>query len=60
MRLFNNGLQRAEAFAISADEDILYIATEWLQLDKATPIYIKGGNSAAKLLRKYFKRVVCE
>ena len=60
IRHFNNGLQRAEAFAISTAEDVLYLATEWLQQDKSTPIYIKRGNAVAKLLRKYFKQVICE
>jgi hypothetical protein len=60
MRLFDNGLQRAEAFTISTADDILYLVTEWLRDNKATPIYIKGGNSATKLLRKYFKQVICE
>ena len=61
MRHFNNGLQRAEAFAISTAEDVLYLATEWLQQEKkATPIYIKGEKATAKLLRKYFKQVICE
>ena len=60
MRLFDNGLQRAEAFDATTAEDILYLATEWLGKDQNTPIYIKGGKVAAKLLRKYFKQVICE
>jgi hypothetical protein len=60
IRHFNNGLQRAEAFTISTAEDVLYLATEWIQQDKSTPIYIKSGNAVAKLLRKYFKQVICE
>ena len=61
IRHFNNGLQRAEAYAISTAEDVLYHATEWLQQEKkSTPIYIKGEKSVAKLLRKYFKQVICE
>ena len=59
MRLFNNGLQRAEANVATTAEDILYLVTEWLG-GNDTPIYIKGSSAAAKLLRKYFKRVVCE
>lgn len=59
MRLFDNGLQRAEAYDISTAEDILYYATEWLS-SKETPIYIKGEDKYAKLLRKYFKQVICE
>ena len=60
MRLFENGLQRAEAYTISTADDILHLATEWLGEEKGRPIYIKGSAAAAKLLRKYFKRVVCE
>ena len=59
MRLFNNSLQRAEANVATTAEDILYLVTEWLG-GNDTPIYIKGSSAAAKLLRKYFKRVVCE
>lgn len=60
MRLFEEGLQRAEAFEATTPEDVLYLVTEWLDDMWATPIYIKGGKVVAKLLRKYFKRVVCE
>ena len=59
MRLFDNGLQRAEANIATTAEDVLYLVTEWLG-GNDTPIYIKGNTAAAKLLRKYFKRVVCE
>ena len=60
MRLFENGLQRAEAYATSTADDVLHLATEGLGEEKGRPIYIKGSAAAAKLLRKYFKRVVCE
>ena len=60
MRLFENGLQRAEAYAISTADDVLHLATEWLGEEKGRPIYIKGSTATTKLLRKYFKRVVCE
>lgn len=60
MRLFDRGLQRAEAFEATTPEDILYLINEWLGNDKATPIYIKGGKECAKLLRKYYKQVICE
>ena len=60
MRLFDNGLQRAEAFTISTADDILYLVAEWLRDNNSTPIYIKGSKCATKLLRKYFKQVVCE
>ena len=59
MRLFDGGLQRAEAYEATTAEDILLLATEWLD-NNNTPIYIKGSAESAKLLRKYFKRVVCE
>ena len=59
IRLFENGLQRAEAYDISADEDILYLASEWLN-GSDVPIYIKGNSKAVKLLRKYYKHVICE
>ena len=59
MRLFDDGLQRAEAFDATTPEDVLYLATE-LADSGLTPIYIKGGKAAAKLLHKYYKRVICE
>lgn len=60
MRLFEEGLQRAEAFDATTPEDVLYFVTEWLDEGWDTPIYIKGSKVVAKLLRNYFKRVVCE
>lgn len=59
LHLYNDGLRRAEAFDATTSEDVLYLATEWLD-NRTTPIYIKGSKTTAKLLRKYFKRVVCE
>jgi hypothetical protein len=59
MRLFDGGLQRAEANVATTAEDILYYAKLWLG-ERDIPIYIKNGTAQAKLLRKYFKRVVCE
>ena len=59
MHLFDGGLQRAEAHEATTAEDVLILATEWLG-NNNTPIYIKGSAESAKLLRKYFKRVVCE
>ena len=58
-RLFDNGLQRAEAFDATTAEDILYIVAEWLKSNDI-PIYIKGNTEAVRLLRKYYKRVICE
>ena len=60
MRLFKGGLQRAEALDATTAEDALLYATEWLGEGSATTIYIKGCKAAAKLLKKYFKRVICE
>ena len=59
MHLFDGGLQRAEAFPATTAEDILYLTTEWLG-QRNIPIYIKGCINCAKLLRKYYKEVVCE
>ena len=60
MRLFKGGLQRAEALDATTAEDALLYATEWLGEGSTTTIYIKGCKAAAKLLKKYFKRVICE
>ena len=59
MRLFDGGLQRAEAFDATTAEDVLYLATEWL-CNRNIPIYIKGSAETVKLLGKYFKQVICE
>ena len=59
MRLFDGGLQRAEAHDATTPEDVLYLVAEWLS-DSTTPIYIKGNKEYAKLLRKYYKQVICE
>ena len=58
-RLFDNGMRCAEAFDVANSDDILYIATEWLD-NRDIPIYIKGATDAVKVLRKYYKRVICE
>ena len=60
LRLFRSVLQRAEAYDATTPEDILYLVNEWLGNDKATPIYIKGNEECIKLLRKYYKHVICE
>ena len=60
LRLFRSGLQRAEAHNATNAEDVLYLVNEWLSNEKGTPIYIKGGKECAKLLRKYYKQVICE
>ena len=60
LRLFRSGLQRAEAYDATTPEDVLYLVHDWLSNDKATPIYIKGNEECVKLLRKYYKNVICE
>ena len=59
MRLFENGLQRAEAYDVSTSEDILYYVSEWVG-NSNIPIYIKSRAESAKLLSRYYKQVVCE
>ena len=59
MRLFDGGLQRGEAYEATTAEDVLYLATEWLN-NRNIPIYIKGSGDIVKLLSKYFKQVICE
>ena len=59
LRLFRSGLQRAEAFDATTPEDVLYLVTEWLD-NNTIPIYIKGSAEVVKLLRKYYKQVICE
>ena len=59
MRLFENGLQRAEAYDISTSEDILYYVSEWVG-NSNIPIYIKSRAESTKLLSRYYKQVVCE
>ena len=58
-RLFENGLRSAEAFDATNSEDVLYIVSERLG-NRDIPIYIKGSAETVKLLRKYYKRVICE
>ena len=59
MHLFDDGLQRAESFVMTSADDLLYNVVEWLG-ERELPIYIKGERKVAKLLAKYFGRVVCE
>ncbi len=59
MRLFKDGLQRAEAYEIASNEDVLYNIAVWLGATDI-PIYIKGSKEVAQLLHKYYKRVICE
>lgn len=59
MRLFENGLRRAKAYKIASADDVLYYVCEWIG-EQDAKIFVKGGQGAAKLLAKYYKRVVCE
>lgn len=59
MRMFDKGLQRAEAYEIASADDVLYYVSQWVG-KKRVAIYIKGDKGVAKLLKKYYKRVVCE
>ncbi len=59
LHLFNAGLQRAEALDAATPEDILFHVTEWIG-NANIPIYIIGKPEVAKLLRKYYKQVICE
>ena len=59
LRLFDGGLQRAEAHDATTPEDVLHLVNEWIS-GNATPIYIKGSTETIKLLRKYYKQVICE
>lgn len=62
LRLYNNGLQCAEAITVGSDDEILFYISNLLNLQSVSqsiPIYIIGSKSAAKLLKKYYK-VICE
>lgn len=63
VRLLDNGLQLAEAWEVKTVDDVLYGVARLCQTltsGQTTPIYIKGDKAAAKLLKRYFKEVVCE
>lgn len=62
-RLFDNALRLAEAERVKTADDVLFYALQFLQsaaLGTDTDIYIGGDRTAAKVLKRYFKRVVCE
>ena len=59
MRLFENGLQRAEAYEATSASDILYYLNSWIGRSDIK-IYVKGNRDTVKLLKKYYKHVVCE
>ena len=57
------GLRFAEALTLGSDEDLLYYTMRIFEAESIalnTPIYINGSHSAAKLLKRYFKHVICE
>ena len=60
IRHFDSGLRYARALECSTADDLLYYVAEVVQGRKELPIYIKGGEGAVKVLRRYFKRVICE
>ena len=60
IRRFEDGLQYAAAEEYTTAEDILFFATEQSNGRIDIPIYIKGGANCVKLLRKYYKQVICE
>ena len=62
IRLYNNGLQVAEALELYAAEELLYYVANILDIAavKIPYIYIKGAEKdCVKLLKKYYK-VICE
>ena len=62
-RLYDNALRLAEAIRLKSADDVLFFALQFLDtagLGTDTDIYISGDRAAAKLLKRYFKRVVCE
>ena len=62
-RLFDGSLRLAEAIRLQSADDVLFYALRFVEtagLGNDTNIYIRGSRSAARLLKRYFKRVVCE
>lgn len=62
-RIFDSALRLAEAVAVKSADDVLFYALELAKatgLATDTPIYIKGAPHYGKLLKHYFKHVVCE
>ncbi len=62
LRLYNNGLQLAEAVDVESYDELLYYVANILNLAKESndiPMYIMGSNKAYKLLKKYYT-VICE
>ena len=62
-RLFTDTLRLAEAIRLKSADDVLFYTLRFLDtagLGNDTDIYISGESVAAKVLKRYFKRVVCE
>ena len=62
-RLYNNGLIFAEALEITTAEDILFYTSQILDktsMEQNIPIYIIGSTNSAKIVKKYYKKVICE
>lgn len=62
IRLYNGGLQIAEALELTSADELLYYVANILEItQQPTPyIYISGANKeCVKLLKKYYK-VICE
>lgn len=62
IRLYNGGLQIAEALELTSADELLYYVANILEITQLpTPyIYISGANKeCVKLLKKYYK-VICE
>lgn len=62
LRLYNNGLQIAEALEVESYDELLYYVANILNIagvSSEIPIYILGSKAAAKTIRKYYN-VICE
>ncbi|MBQ9137423.1 MAG: DUF3822 family protein [Alistipes sp.] len=62
LRLYNDGLQTAEALEIESTDELLFYVAHILaatSTDAGIPIYIIAPKQYAKALKKYYK-VVCE
>lgn len=56
-------LRFAEAFTSTCDDDILYYVARIIEAESipaGIPIYICGSASAASLLKRHYKQVICE
>ena len=60
IRRFENGLQYVATEEYTTAEDILFFVSKHSNGRADIPIYIKGGAKCVKLLRKYYKQVICE